>query len=36
MSLADNAVGPTAREIAQVVGTGAHRWQSFKAPLSLQ
>ena len=31
MKLAVNAVGPTAKEIAQVVGPGAHRWQTFKA-----
>ena len=34
MSLAANAVGPTAKEVAQVVGTGAHRWQTFKARTS--
>jgi creatinine amidohydrolase len=34
MSLAANAVGPTAKEVAQVVGNGAHRWQTFKARTS--
>ena len=31
--LAD-AVGPTAKEIGQVIGPGAHRWQTFKARTS--
>jgi creatinine amidohydrolase len=32
MSKAANAVGPTARELAEVTGTeAAHRWRSFKA-----
>ncbi len=32
MALAANAVGPTAKEIVDVIGsTAAHRWQSFKS-----
>lgn len=34
MKLAANAVGPTAKEVAQVVGPGVHRWQTFKARTS--
>jgi creatinine amidohydrolase len=30
-TLLADAVGPTAKEIGQIVGTKAHRWQSFKA-----